>query len=95
MSTKPWGWKVIKDNISKPEDELYRVGKTYRNYQGGDFRYRLKDDDGEIYFYILSDIDPDEGSENQLFAPLDWAMHFAGCASIEYKDKKTGEYIIL
>lgn len=89
---RQWGWKVVTDYISPKGDECYRTGKTYREYQGGKFRYRLKDDDGNTYYIIESDIDPNEGTEGQLFAPLDWARNYAGCSSIEYKDKKTGKY---
>jgi hypothetical protein len=88
-----WGWKIIKDNSFNPDfDDKPLTGKEYKDYQGGKFRYRLKDDDGEIYYYIFSDINPDKGTEEELFLPLDWAMNYAGCTSIEYKDKETGEY---
>jgi hypothetical protein len=95
---KTWGWRVVRDYGFDPENdgpEWNRQGNTYRDYQGGKFRYRLKDDDGNTCFIIESDIDPDEGTEFQLFAPLDWAMADVGATSIEYKDKKTGEYIYL
>ena len=93
---KPWGWKIIKDNVSEPHDtEYYKVGKEYGNYQGGKFRYRMCDDDNNVYFYIYSDIDPNKGTENQIFQPLDWAMNFAGAAYIEYKDEETGKYEII
>jgi hypothetical protein len=87
-----WGWKIVRDYISPKGDECYQVGKERGVYHGGKFRYRLKDDDGNTYYILLSDIDPNEGTERQLFAPLDWAMSYAGCTSIEYKDEKTGKY---
>lgn len=91
QNAKQWGWKVVRDFLDPKGTEYSRHGKEYREYQGGKHRYRLKDDDGESYFLIESDIDPNEGTESQLFAPLDWAMAYAGCTSIEYKDEN-GEY---
>lgn len=93
--SKKWGWKIIKDNTFNPEfDDKPLVGKTYHEYQGGQHRWRLKDDDGEIYYYFLSDIDPNEGTEDEVFAPLDWARNYAGCTTLEYKDKD-GEYKVI
>lgn len=94
-SKDQWGWKVVRDYSFNPghdEPEWNRTGKTYGDYQGGKHRYRLKDDDGETMYIIESDIDPDEGNEEELFAPLDWAESDVGATSIEYKDKETGEY---
>lgn len=88
---KLWGWKIIKDNVAD-NDEESQVGKIKRDYQGGQHRYRLKDDDGEIYYYLLSDIDGKDGYEDELFAPLDWGTWFAGCSSIEWKNPETGKY---
>jgi hypothetical protein len=91
---KPWGWRVVRDYGFDPvhdEPQWNRQGKTYRDYQGGKFRYRLKDDDGNTMYIIESDIDPNKGTEGQLFAPLDWAMNDVGATSIEYKDEE-GNY---
>ncbi|QIW88606.1 hypothetical protein P59_237 [Bacillus phage P59] len=93
-SADQWGWRVVRDYSFDPahdEPEWNRSGKTYGDYQGGKHRYRLKDDDGNTMYIIESDIDPDEGYEEELFAPLDWAMNDVGATSIEYKDKN-GEY---
>jgi hypothetical protein len=90
---KLWGWKVARDYSYMPDVEwdVNKTGRTYRDYQGGKHRYRLKDDDGNTMYIIESDIDPDEGTESQLFAPLDWAMADVGATSIEYKNKE-GKY---
>jgi hypothetical protein len=93
-SKDKWGWRVVRDYSFTPEvdkPEWNRSGKTYGEYQGGKHRYRLKDDDGNTMYIIESDIDPAEGSEEELFAPLDWAMNDVGATSIEYKDAD-GEY---
>jgi hypothetical protein len=97
MEQVKWGWKIIKDNIFNPRWDWDKdmKGTVKGDYQGGKHRYRLKDDDGNIYYYIFSDIDVNEGTEGQLFRPLDWAMAYAGCTTIEYKDTETGEYKVL
>jgi len=43
-------------------------------------RFRLRDDDGEVYYLGRSD---DQDSE-AAFAPLDWATGYAGCTEIQY-----------
>ncbi len=51
---------------------------------------RLSDDDGEVYYDgRISDL---EGDSEEAFAPLDWAMSYAGCTSMEYYDKEVGEW---
>lgn len=95
MAKKLWGWKVVRDYINEKDEDCYRQGKEYKDYQGGKHRYRLKDDDGNTCYIIESDIDANEGTEYQLFLPLDWAMNDVGATSIEYKDKETGKYIYL
>ena len=54
----------------------------------GMFKFRLLDDDGEIYFYGYSSSCDDEAA----FEPLDCYGEAYGCTMIEYKDPKTGEY---
>jgi len=44
------------------------------------YKFRLLDDDGEVYCYGLSN---DHGSE-KAFNPLDWAMAEFGCTEIQY-----------
>lgn len=100
MANNLWGWRVIRDYGYKEGDfEKWgipsRAGRTYGDYQGGKHRYILKDDDGNTCYLIESDIDPDEGYEEELFAPLDWAMNDVGATEIYYKDKESGEYKIL
>ena len=58
-----------------------------RNHEGM-FKFRLLDDDGEIYFYGYSSSCDDEAA----FEPLDCYGEAYGCTMIEYKDPKTGEY---
>lgn len=84
------GYKIIKDKLNAGE-EFTLDGRCYDDYQGGKNRYRLLDDDGEIYFYILSDANHHEGTEEELFAPLDHFTSSHGCTEIQYKDDN-GKY---
>ena len=45
------------------------------------YRFRLLDDDGEVYYVGRSD---DQDSE-AAFAPLDWATGYAGCTETQYR----------
>lgn len=49
--------------------------------EGAQF-FRLKDDDGEVYYtgFYFGDVNSEDA-----FAPLDWAANEAGCTSIEYQ----------
>ena len=80
------GFKIIKDNIhTSPEEMQWDLkGKEYGKYRGGKHRFRLLDDDGEVYLYGFSDCDSS-------FAPLDWSMNLWGCTEIQYRDEK-GQY---
>jgi hypothetical protein len=82
------GYKIIGDKIDKGR----LVGKEYYDYKGGRFRWRIKDADGVVYYYILSDADPYEGDEDEIFKPLDWARAVAGCTTLEFKDALDGKY---
>lgn len=49
------------------------------------YKFRLLDDDGEIYAYGVSTDDSD-------FDPLDAYMYVYGCTEIQYRNLKTKEY---
>ena len=48
-------------------------------------KFRLLDDDGEIYAYGVS-------TNSSSFAPLDHYMYEYGCTEIQYRNPKTGRY---
>lgn len=66
------------------KDEYRNKGKSRK----GLFKFRLLDDDGEVYFYGYSSSCDDE----KAFAPLDYYGASYGCVEIQYKNPKTGEY---
>lgn len=56
--------------------------------------FRLKDDDGEVYYVGRCD-GLDDACEESAFAPLDYAMADAGCTSMEYRKVGTAEWKVL
>ena len=66
------------------KDEYRNKGRSHE----GMFKFRLLDDDGEIYFYGYSSTCDDEAA----FEPLDYYGEAYGCTIIEYKNSETGEY---
>lgn len=96
-----YGWIITEDKINDPRDEMDckpRVGVSgpgnisnemlAKLKAGEGFAFRMKDDDGEIYYEgrFLGD----EKSEDA-FGPLDdFGMPDAGCTSIEYRNAQGG-----
>ncbi len=81
-------WKITKDNISTP-DEGSDVGtcgpSTFKADVEMPHKFRLRDDDGIIYYYGFCSEDGD-------FSPLDdFGMPNAGATEIQYKSP-TGDY---
>lgn len=88
-----YGWIITKDVIAAP-DEAAEVGTMgpsnidphlQRRLKDGDGdRFRLLDDDGEVYYEGLIILTPQAEGED-LFAPLDdFGTPYAGCARIQY-----------
>ncbi len=83
-------WKITKDFID--EGEANGIGNTEGNEDAIlNEKFKLYDDDGELYFEGASN---DQSSE-AAFVPLDWAMGNYGCTDIEYLDANTGKWVSL
>jgi len=106
MSAK-FGWIIDKDTIADtsapPATNLNAVGLTgprdiaeevtVRLKAGEGRRFRMKDDDGEVYYegriILLDDADPEAE-----FGPMDnFGAPNAGCTSIEYFENGKWEYL--
>ena len=78
-------WTITNDLV----DDGKKVGTASLNYDEGKaallkHRFRLLDDDGEIYYEGLSD----DRDSQRAFAPLDdFGRGYAGCTEIHYLDK--------
>jgi hypothetical protein len=92
-----YGWIITEDKLTVPG----RVGvigpstisdKTKAKLIAGEgSKFRMKDDDGEVYYVgrLVGDADSEEG-----FCPLDdFGTPDAGCTSIEYL--KNGKWEVL
>ena len=51
---------------------------------GMNYRFRLYDDDGELYFQGMCK-DLHDQDEDSAFGPLNWAMNDSGCTRIDYR----------
>ena len=91
-------WIIDKDHIADPKAQpatnCNAVGLMGPRECSGDtskmvHRFRMLDDDGEVYYEGRSDSRDDENA----FGPLDnFGMPNAGCTSIEYLDPATGRW---
>lgn len=75
-------WNITKwcKTITDSEKDEY----TGRDVSGCPFKFRLLDDDREVYAY-------GKASE-ETFAPLDAYKYVYGCTEIQYKNLITGKY---
>lgn len=92
-----YAWIITQDNIDDG-DSLNVIGPRNASFDAefiknnGD-KFRMLDDDGEIYYYGYFYAQPDHDAPDEGFEPLmDFGMPNAGCTEIQYKDKETGEY---
>ena len=83
-------WEITKDLLAAELDCASRAG-----YSRGKVppetatpqRFRLLDDDGEVYYEGIL-IDPLDRASG--FEPLDWAQYDSGCTEIQYWEPGKG-----
>ena len=74
-------WIITKDKICDGDDTGTKGPRGHIDDAPMPFKFRMKDDDGEIYYY-------GKCSHGSSFAPLDnFGMPSAGCTSIEYRSE--------
>lgn len=71
------GFKIVVDNIYDEKDNFTLEGRVYGDYSEGQFKFRVLDDDGNVYFEGLSD-------DNSSFEPLDRVGVNYGAVEIQY-----------
>lgn len=82
-------WKITKNIIDA--DEPHPILPRSHNYQEWAFthqprtKFRLLDDDGEVYFEGLITDEALNGSEDWAFEPLDTLGRGYGCTEMQYR----------
>lgn len=76
------GFKITKDYLQTVKD---RTGTKTNDYQGGQFKFRLLTDDGDLIYEGVSD-------ENHDPDPLDFGQWDAGCTTIQYYNEETKKW---
>ena len=82
-------WIITVDHIGTNshgvgDDENGKRMQTFVTAGDGlSYDFKLYDDDGKLYYEgRTADINEDE---ERAFAPLDWAMRYAGCTTMKYR----------
>ena len=76
-------WVITAVHLKDCVESLNEVGRGNHPLERAEelpYRFKLFDDDGNLYYEGRSN---DRDSE-EAFEPLDWSMFHAGCTSIEY-----------
>jgi hypothetical protein len=75
-------WKITDDLCN--EDHQFKsavgTGSGITDDKPLPFKFRLLDDDGEVYYLGESD----DCNSQAAFTPLDWAEAYAGCTTIQF-----------
>jgi hypothetical protein len=76
-------WKITKNVIDLNQD--HQASHDYKEGAVLPCRFKLFDDDGELYFEGIAD--------EEDFSPLDeYAMPSYGCTAIQYRNPATKQY---
>ena len=88
-------WIIITDHLDETPNPAHWFitadmppGFTKAMVDDLPYEFRLRDDDGELYFSGKCG-DLAKADQDHAFAPLDWAMNDSGCTWMEYR--KVGE----
>lgn len=77
------GWHVHTDHLDGSA-----VGTAAGSMEGETFAFRLRDDDGELYYTGSADAaagESDDDSPTGLYGALQWAAHDAGATTLEVR----------
>ncbi len=93
-------WIIDTDHIAPMDNEaLNREGRHSRDYKAAEFAqadlvdWRVKDDDGGVYYEGRMTRERLDSDESRAFGPLDWAMDDAGATSMEYRENGVWEVL--
>ena len=92
-----YGWVITADLLGDERSDVGTVGPSgcpfsAEHIERDGSKFRMKDDDGEVYYegrIIL-------GEDEEWFGPLDdFGMPNAGCTSIEYYNEHKSEWEVI
>jgi hypothetical protein len=81
-------WRIDHDYLD--DGDRSQVGRASLGpaVRGETFAFRLRDDDGEVYYHGVADkraSETPDGEEGSLYEALLWAAHFAGCTDLQVR----------
>jgi hypothetical protein len=91
-------WKITHDYINGGDGDSVpsRVGtrSTGPELEGPTFRFRILDDDGEVYYGGVADADAavNDDAPSGLYSALAWAEHDAGATDLQMRPSDALEY---
>lgn len=97
MTSHPYGWVITRNHLSNDHTPILRPrgmdpAIVLRLARREGKQFRLRDGDGGLDYEGRIIVAPEDDDGELLFAPLDWAKHDTGSASIEYLNEATGEW---
>lgn len=86
-------FKITKDYVEEGQHTGRLFKRDDEDPKEDDFtmKFKLYDDDGELYYDGVST----EGDVETEVAPLDWGRWNAGCTYMKVKNKETGAWEVL
>jgi hypothetical protein len=97
--TDEMAWKITHDYINGGEGDSVpsRVGtrSTGPELEGPTFRFRILDDDGEVYYGGVADAHAataDDGEPGSLYEALQWGEYDAGATDLQMRPSDALEY---
>jgi hypothetical protein len=89
-------WKIDRDYINGGEGDPVpsRVGLGSGELEGPTFRFRIRDDDGEVYYGGVADdaAARDDEAPGGLYTALQWATHDAGATDLQVRPSDALEH---
>ena len=80
-------WKIDRDYINEREHSKVGTASLGPDLAGDTFRFRLLDDDGEVYYGGVADgaAAADDDAVGGLYEANQWGMYDAGAVNLEVK----------
>jgi hypothetical protein len=77
-------WRIDRDYISDG-DRPSAVGTRQGQPEGDTFSFRLRDDDGEVYYHGVADDRHEDDEDGGLYLALKWGEWYAGATDLQVR----------